>query len=191
MHYDGKKSAKSSTIDHDESSQLTLTFTSTDDGQITFFRKVSSEANYDFLTFYIDGVEQDRWSGELGWGAKTYPTLSGSHTYKWVYAKDYSVSNGSDAAWIDYITLPPHLDDVGEATGVLTLTLHPNPTSDQVTIDLEQEGDFVVKVIDTQGKVIIEERNTAVVSFAGRPSGLYHIVVEQNGQRWSQKIIKM
>ena len=191
VHYEGQKSAKSSTIDHDESSQLTLTFTSTDDGQITFFRKVSSEANYDFLTFYIDGVEQDRWSGELGWGAKTYPTLSGSHTYKWVYAKDYSVSNGSDAAWIDYITLPPHLDDVGEATGVLTLTLHPNPTSDQVTIDLEQEGDFVVKVIDTQGKVIIEERNTAVVSFAGRPSGLYHIVVEQNGQRWSQKIIKM
>jgi hypothetical protein len=189
-HYDGNYCAKSSPIDHDQISQLTLSYYSTDAGEITFFRKVSSEANYDFLVFYIDGVEQDRWSGDLGWNAKTFETTAGQHSYTWAYIKDYSVNGGTDAAWIDYIMLPPHLDET-EEQAVLPLTLHPNPTSDQVTVGLEREGDFILKVFDANGKLIVVQRNDAVVSFKGRPSGLYHIVVEQSGRLWSRKVVKM
>ena len=189
--YDGEYCARSAAIDHDESSEMTFTFTSTDPGEITFFRRISSENNYDFLVFYIDGEEQARWSGDYGWRGFTYPAPAGQHTYKWAYIKDYSVNSGSDAAWIDYITLPPHLDDLEEATGELPLTLHPNPTTDLVAIGLEQEGDYVVNVFDADGKLVQSKRNTDVVSFAGLPAGLYHIVVEQNGQRWSRKIVKM
>ena len=189
-HYDGNYCAKSSPIDHDQISQLTLSYYSTDAGEITFFRKVSSEANYDFLVFYIDGVEQDRWSGDLGWNAKTFETTAGQHSYTWAYIKDYSVNGGTDAAWIDYIMLPPHLDET-EEQAVLPLTLHPNPTSDQVTVGLEREGDFILKVFDANGKLVVVQRNDAVVSFKGRPSGLYHIVVEQSGRLWSRKVVKM
>ena len=188
--YNGTYCAQSGDIDHNESSQLILTFTSTESEKIHFFRRVSSEANYDFLIFYIDDEEQERWSGEQWWTEHTYPITPGRHVYKWVYAKDHSVDGGSDCACIDYITLPPYLDETAEQA-VFPLNLHPNPTTDQITIDLDQEGDFSVSVFDTHGKLILSLRNTNILSFKDCPSGLYHIVVEQNGQRRSRKIVKM
>lgn len=189
--YESIHSAKSGLIDHSQSSQLTLTFTSLNEGEISFFRRISSEANYDFLIFYIDDVEQGRWSGDFAWKIQSYPTTPGLHRYKWEYLKDHSVSSGYDAAWIDYITLPPHLDDVSETVGDTPLSLHPNPTTDQVDISLEQEGHFTVKVIDANGKVVMTESDTHSVSFVGLKAGIYQVVVEQDGRRWSSKIVKM
>jgi hypothetical protein len=177
-------------IDHNESSQLILTFTSTEPEKIHFFRRVSSEANWDFLIFYIDDEEQERWSGDQWWTEHTYQITPGRHTYKWEYAKDHSVDGGADCACIDYITLPPYLDETNEQAE-FPLTLHPNPTTDQVMVELDQEGDFNILVFDTDGKLILSERNRQVVSFKGLPSGIYQILVEQNGQRWSRKIIKI
>ena len=188
--YEGMYCAKSGNIDHSESSQLTLNFRSSESSYISFFRRISSEANYDFLTFYIDGEEMGKWSGDYWWSEFTYPTTAGLHNYIWIYSKDHSVNSGSDCAWIDYITLPSHLDETAEHTD-LPLTLHPNPTTDQVTIGFDQEGDFSVSVFDANGNLVFMERNNAVISFKNRPAGMYHIVVEQNGQRWSRKIIKM
>ena len=188
--YDGVYCAQSGDIDHNESSQLILTFTSTEAEKIHFFRKVSSEASYDFLIFYIDDEEQDRWSGEYWWAERSYSVTPGQHTYKWEYAKDHSVDGGSDCAYIDYITMPPYLDETAEQN-VLPLTLHPNPTTDQIIISLEQEGDFNILVFDAEGKLILSERNTQVISMKGLSAGIYHIIVEQNGLRWSRKIIKI
>ena len=188
--YDGAYCARSANIDHNETSQLTLTFTSTRPGDISFFRSISSEANYDFLFFYIDGVEQESWSGDSWWKEFSYETTPGRHIYKWAYTKDHSVNSGSDCAWIDYITMPPYLDETAE-TAEMPLTLHPNPTTDQITLGLEQEGDFDVNVYDANGKLVITQRNTRIVSFRGREAGMYLIVVEQNGQRWSGRIVKM
>ena len=188
--YEGMYCAKSGNIDHSESSQLTLNFRSSESSYISFFRRISSEANYDFLTFYIDGEEMGKWSGDYWWSEFTYPTTAGLHNYIWIYSKDHSVNSGSDCAWIDYITLPSHLDETAEHAD-LPLTLHPNPTTDQVTIGFDQEGDFSVSVFDANGNLILTQRNNTVVSFRDRPAGLYHIVVEQNGQRWSRKIVKM
>ena len=188
--YHGTHCAMSDDIDHNESSQLILTFTSTEPEKIHFFRRVSSEANWDFLIFYIDDEEQERWSGDQWWTEHTYQITPGRHTYKWEYAKDHSVDGGADCASIDYITLPPYLDETNEQTE-LPLTLHPNPTTDQVRVELDQEGDFYILIFDTEGKLILSERNTQVVSFKGLPSGIYQIMVEQNGQRRSRKIIKI
>ena len=73
---------------------------------VSFFKKVSSELNYDYLRFYIDDAEQDNWSGSGSWSsvAESYTTDSGNHTYKWCYTKDGSVSSGADTAYIDDIT---------------------------------------------------------------------------------------
>ena len=188
--YEGMYCAKSGNIDHSESSQLTLNFRSSESSYISFFRRISSEANYDFLTFYIDGEEMGKWSGDYWWSEFTYPTTAGLHNYIWIYSKDHSVNSGSDCAWIDYITLPSHLDETAEHAE-MPLTLHPNPTTDLVTIGFDQEGDFCVSVFDANGNLVFMERNNAVISFKNRPAGMYHIVVEQNGQRWSRKIVKM
>ena len=71
---------------------------------IDFFYKVSSEKNYDFLHFYIDWNEQDKWSWDIDWSEYSIQTWSWSHTFKWCYTKDSSVSKWSDTAWIDIVT---------------------------------------------------------------------------------------
>lgn len=68
---------------------------------------MSSENNYDFLRFKIDGTEQYAWSGELDWTQATSSVTSGTHTFRWEYTKDSSISSGSDTAWIDDIVFPP------------------------------------------------------------------------------------
>ncbi|MBW7990394.1 MAG: hypothetical protein FVQ84_10320 [Planctomycetes bacterium] len=73
-------------------------------GTVSFFWKVSSEAGYDYLEFYIDGVLQDRITGSVGWHQMMYAISDfGSHTLKWRYVKDYSVSDGDDCGWIDLV----------------------------------------------------------------------------------------
>ena len=68
-------------------------------------RKVSSESSCDNLIFYIDGVEKGKWSGEEDWSEISYSTTPGTHTFKWEYKKDWSISEGEDAAWIDDINI--------------------------------------------------------------------------------------
>ncbi|MFC2106562.1 clostripain-related cysteine peptidase [Candidatus Bipolaricaulota bacterium] len=75
-------------------------------GNVLFCHKVSSEANYDFLRFYIDGEEKGAWSGVEDWSLGNASVTAGIHTFRWAYEKDYSVSNWSDAAWIDDIEFP-------------------------------------------------------------------------------------
>jgi hypothetical protein len=101
VYYYGGDAARSGAITHNQSSWIQTTVTGP--GTLTFYWKVSSESGYDFLRFYIDGVEQTRISGEVNWTQKTYSIASGSHTLKWAYTKDGSVSSGSDAGWLDYV----------------------------------------------------------------------------------------
>ncbi|MCK9616536.1 MAG: T9SS type A sorting domain-containing protein [Lentimicrobiaceae bacterium] len=105
--YEGAFSAISGTIADMGSSELNLQWECASNDSISFFCKVSSEPDYDFLTFYIDGVVIAQWSGEVDWTRVAYPISEGSHTLSWIYNKDVSQSNGSDAAWVDYIVLPP------------------------------------------------------------------------------------
>ena len=75
-------------------------------GQIRFWRKVSSEAQWDVLRFDIDGVMQGEWSGERDWEEVSFPVEGGARTLTWTYTKDGSMSNGDDTAWIDDVLLP-------------------------------------------------------------------------------------
>ncbi|MCF7792834.1 MAG: choice-of-anchor D domain-containing protein [Candidatus Cloacimonetes bacterium] len=105
--YEGVYSAKSQTISHNQNAELTLVLDIPADDEISFFRKVSSEDNYDYLRFYINGTLKEEWAGEESWSEVTYAVTAGDDTeFKWSYEKDYSVSSGSDCAWIDYIVFP-------------------------------------------------------------------------------------
>ncbi|MBN2018090.1 MAG: T9SS type A sorting domain-containing protein [Candidatus Cloacimonetes bacterium] len=106
--YEGNYCARSGAIGNNSETELSLTI-DTNAGDISFFRRVSSENNYDYLEFYIDGALQGEWAGEASWGEVSYPVSAGTHTFKWVYDKDYTQTGGQDCAWIDYITFPPVL----------------------------------------------------------------------------------
>lgn len=104
--HSGNYSAKSGTISNNGSTTLQVTMQVGAAGNIKFFRKVSSEVNYDFLKFFIDGTEMGSWSGTQAWAEMTYPVTAGSRTFKWTYSKDVSQASGSDCAWVDDIVFP-------------------------------------------------------------------------------------
>lgn len=104
--YEGQYCLRSGAIGGNGSINLSLTHEAGANDTIAFYYKVSSEANYDKMYFYIDGQEKDNWSGEVAWTRAAYPVSQGTHTYKWTYKKDISVSGGQDCCWIDFVSLP-------------------------------------------------------------------------------------
>ncbi|MBR6878260.1 MAG: T9SS type A sorting domain-containing protein [Bacteroidales bacterium] len=104
--YEGSYCAKSGVIGNSQSTSMELTVNIPMDGQISFFKKVSSEYNYDKLHFFIDGVEKGNWSGNVNWSQESYEITAGNHVIKWTYDKDYSATSGSDCAWVDNIVMP-------------------------------------------------------------------------------------
>lgn len=104
----GTYSAKSKTsLGNSQTSAFQISLNALSDGNITYQRRVSSEANYDRFRFYIDGVEKENLSGTVPWGSASFPVEAGLHVYKFEYKKDYSSSSGSDCAWVDNIVFPP------------------------------------------------------------------------------------
>ncbi len=108
--YDGSFAARSGDIGNEQHSTLEITLTVLD-GNVSFFRKVSSEFNFDWLRFYIDGVENGAWSGDVDWEQVSYPVPRGTHTFRWVYEKDESDFAGADAAWVDNVQFPLVIDE--------------------------------------------------------------------------------
>ncbi len=103
--YEGEYSMQSGDITDNQSTSMYYTAT-TVDGTMSFALKVSSEQGYDQLYFYIDGNEQQAWSGELDWQVVSFNVSAGTHTFEWKYQKDGSVSNGDDCAWVDLVSIP-------------------------------------------------------------------------------------
>ena len=104
--HSGDHSAQSGWISHGQTSSLSIT-QATKATNISFFKKMSSEFNYDKLHFYIDNVEMGQWSGSRPWGEERYTLTEGVHTFRWSYIKDNSVSLAHDCAWIDDINIEP------------------------------------------------------------------------------------
>jgi hypothetical protein len=98
-------SARSGSIEDGEETALEVSIDCVS-GYITFYCKVSSESGFDELTFYIDGLEQGKWSGQEDWAEVYFQVREGTRTFKWAYSKDSSVSEGDDSAWIDDIVFP-------------------------------------------------------------------------------------
>ena len=72
----------------------------------SFDYRVSSEAGWDALEFYLNGSRLGRWSGELGWNTFQFRVQPGLNTLEWRYTKDANFGAGRDAAFIDNVYLP-------------------------------------------------------------------------------------
>ena len=101
----GEASAKSGAITDTQTSALTTSVTGP--GTIKFKWKVSSEAEYDPLKFYVDNVEKAKYSGDQEWAERSFEVASGIHTLKWQYEKDISCSSFQDCGWVDDVDWTP------------------------------------------------------------------------------------
>ncbi len=168
-YFEGNYSARSGDIEDNEFSYMELDICALTDGQVSFFRKVSSEVGYDFLKFYIDNAEFGSWDGDLDWGEEIFFLSSGTHTLSWSFEKDYSVSNGSDCGWVDFINLPPPGDPNPQllvTPELLNITLGPDNIGND-TISLTNVGTGAL----TYHVEIIDEEDVQWLSFEGTGIG--------------------
>lgn len=106
--YDGIYCAISGDLLDEQTSELSIELENVSEGQtISFYYKISSEPDYDFFIFEIDGRSFIYESGEKNWTLFEYTfTETGNYTLKFIYVKDGSVYAGNDCAWIDNIDFP-------------------------------------------------------------------------------------
>lgn len=141
--YEGVYCAKSGNITDNQQVSLTVNMHLLQAGTVSFYKKISCEGHpgytdYDFLAFYIDGNEMGRWDGISNWLRHEYPVSAGTHTFKWTYKKDYSVSTGDDCAWLDYIVFPPNVqlsNNISQSPALISKVLKIDSTAvDSVVI---------------------------------------------------------
>jgi len=109
--HSGTYSAQAGAIEHDERTTLRVRVDCIS-GDITFYHKVSSEVDCDYLKFYIDGEEKGEWSGTTDWDQVSFTVRAGTRTFDWTYSKDGSISSDWDTAWIDDIVFPIGADTI-------------------------------------------------------------------------------
>jgi len=90
-----------------DSTAVTIQTIVTGPGTISYWWKVSSESNNDFLKFFISGVQQTRISGEVDWQSQSFPIAAGPQTLKWTYSKSASGASGLDRGWVDQVQFTP------------------------------------------------------------------------------------
>lgn len=105
--YNATQAAKSATISHSANTSMSVSKLVLQSGSISFWKKVSSEATYDKLSFHINGILMGEWSGNLeDWSQVSFPVSAGNNIFMWKYTKDGGGSVGSDCAWVDDIVFP-------------------------------------------------------------------------------------
>lgn len=153
--FEGDQSFRSGSISDNEQTELMLNYVVSSPGEISFHRAVSSEDGYDFLKFYIDGELMDQWSGSLNWAEFSYPVSAGEHNFSWVYSKDEVFSSNSDAAWVDFIVLPPSENNTFlPSVENKTFVCFPNPAQSTIQLMGLKQGAYTCNWMDLSGRIV-------------------------------------
>jgi PKD repeat protein len=116
--HDGQDSARSGPIGNSASSRLSATVTGP--ATVSFWWKVSSEyissSVWDGLVFTVDHSAKAVIAGEADWTQYQYTLPAGEHSLVWTYQKNSAGSTGSDASWLDQVTV------IGPAPTVSSIT---------------------------------------------------------------------
>ncbi|MGF1449957.1 MAG: hypothetical protein ACFB20_11130 [Opitutales bacterium] len=103
--FDGVDSARSGDIGNSQRSYMRTTLLET--SRVTFRWRVASEANFDFIRVRVDGVLIDELSGFFNWRFVDLGILPAGTPIEFAYEKDFSVSTGLDAGFVDQVTITP------------------------------------------------------------------------------------
>jgi Secretion system C-terminal sorting domain len=77
-----------------------------------------------------------------------------------------------------------------------TFRVHPNPTSDNIIIQTENGffTDASAKIYNTFGQLVFERKcsssNEITIDFSSQATGIYFVIIEEKGNKTTQKIIK-
>ena len=155
---------------------------------------MSSEKNYDYFIFYIDDQVKIKASGtEAGWKRASFAVDRGEHTFRFEYSKDYSSSQGSDAAWIDDVKMPLSGNVTFDRTTEERngLKIYPNPARDFVQIDNLKGGEDIM-IFDLNGRICYKTKSangSARINVNMLTSGSYYICVKDSLKVVTKKLM--
>jgi hypothetical protein len=140
----GSQAARSGPVPDGQTSILELLVASRG-GPAAFDLRVSSERNWDFLEFYVNGARIQRWSGELPWQTYHFNLASGLNHLSWRYVRDANFASGLDAAFVDNVYVPLVVaPPTNVAPAMLTLSLQPDGTA-RILISGTPGGQYVTE----------------------------------------------
>ncbi|MBR4487417.1 MAG: hypothetical protein IKO89_02510, partial [Bacteroidales bacterium] len=142
-------------------SDISMTYTFDVPGVIEFYSRVSSEENWDYGRFFIDGTQQYQESGAGSWTLRSYHVTAGTHTFLWRFYKDSSNGHNDDRYYVDDINIkfeiPTDPIVVYDATSPYTICgLDPN-TSYEVQVHgicVGENGPNVTRTFTTNNTAI-------------------------------------
>jgi hypothetical protein len=202
--FEGEFSAGISDLQDNERASLTLEHVSFDDNYISFRIQISTEKESDYLNFSIDDSIVGQWSGLVLFDFdEPYRFLipKGYHKLKWEYVKDENFSSGLDAAWIDYIILPPGEIPTGTQSVLsknqLDYIVYPNPSSNGNIYLYNQSNHQIdnVEVFNVNGNRMMEYSNSigvnqrSLIKLNTNSIGIYYLKIWSNNQSKTKKII--
>ncbi len=184
-----------------EHSSLILDYDLPGNHEISFFIQVSCQKSHDFLSFYIDDELIEQWSGLILFEQYTFPVSAGEHTFKWEYAKDNEGDTGLDAAWLDFIILPPGQTITGASErnklSLSEFTIYPNPNNGIFQIDYSRlENAQRLSVYSSVGQLVYEkplnnkDLKQEMIDLSHLNKGLYIIqILDQENASKTQKLM--
>jgi len=199
----GSFCARTAPITHKQQSVLSIAMTTIVDDTISFWRRTSTEASSDYLSFYVDDVRQGRWEGSGHWERMAFLVPKGRHVFKWVYEKDGSINGGSDCAWIDDIVFPlSQMDTTSRMSPVLGISenvekkicnVYPNPANAFFVVETIGNESFDMSVCDAFGKIVdkkmIKPGEKLYYSTSKLRCGVYILLFSGKNDVFAKKII--
>jgi hypothetical protein len=179
--YEGTYSVKSGVIGDNGITKLRLQIEVISAGELSFYKKISTEESYDIVSFLIDNVVVGEWSGESNWTYTSFELTQGSHLIEWRFAKDYMLGGGSDCCWIDMIAFPPvkHIN-VLNAVENLSATMNANA----VTLTWDALSGADEYIIRRNGEEVATQTETTFTETLAEGIYTYNIVA-RNGNKYS------
>ena len=189
--YEGNYSMRSGNIGDDSNTQISITLETFSEQVFSFYYKVSSEENWDYFYFYIDGEQKIAATGNTGWKFAEYLISEGTHTYTWIYQKDFMSEDGSDCVWIDDIIFPcSSFTDVNKMNDS-NIIIYPNPANDFINIEIEngKEKAKSIEIINDLGVTLISSKFKNKFDVSSLSSGLYLIRIHFKDYIHTEKVI--
>jgi hypothetical protein len=105
MPINGARSARSGNMPAGGITNMTIEVSFPAAGNVTFYHREDTAAGFDFLRFYLNGVLQQSWTGNLAPAQHIAPVPAGDHTLQWRFERAGFVNGGQNAVWVDDIVL--------------------------------------------------------------------------------------
>ena len=177
----GTYSARSGTISHTNLTTLQLEVNVSTDGEISFYKKTSTEADKDKLTFYIDNNTMGEWSGEVDWSRESFPVEAGTHRFRWIYMKNGSGSYGEDCCWIDDVQFP----SASVVAFLPALDVQAQVNLNRVTLSWQAIPNAMKYLIRRDGEVVTTQSETSFTQLVALGKYVYSVVAIDNDHQCS------